>query len=474
MILKALKAKRELNSAELAYMFEPSFLSTLKEMDFFLSAAAAFTIFDLTLAEQFSKSMADFPQFRQLTIVSSHMQFGVEMLKSLGLPSTSAVILANCVIGVYGQLPRAESLVQSMLNPGEVDMSNYADYAHIWNDISDVLVVVQAIYDAFGDPRACSDVLDAVRASAFMEIIRRAKRSSELDPLGNRDFVSWKPLLAIHVDQSNVGDIEAVIKDLDNISQSLENASSFSALMGGVPTVQQKRSRSTKKVRGSPTGGAGVQGGFGSVGKGSQVPGQGWGNRGNRGKVQIDQEDPDDDVKCSHCRRNGCVVRLCCAKPGVWSTKVAGRNGILRPGTSCHFCGIFGHRADQCGQSPDQQKVTLPIMAKWWADTHPSTPGSVSRGRKKKSAGLGKSQPAAGGAAQVPGVALPLPPPTPPSVHPAWLLPPPGAGSYVAPAPPQQAAPLPGTMFVGQPSPTAPAQPVKESFKLNGKIFQEV
>ena len=81
------------------------------------------------------------------------MQFGVEMLKSLGLPATSAVILANCVVGVYGQLPRAESLVQSMLNPGEVDMSNYADYAHIWNDISDVLVVVQAIYDAFGDPR---------------------------------------------------------------------------------------------------------------------------------------------------------------------------------------------------------------------------------------------------------------------------------------------------------------------------------
>jgi hypothetical protein len=31
-------------------------------------------------------------------------------------------------------------------------------------------------------------------------------------------------------------------------------------------------------------------------------------------------------------------------------------------------------------------------------------------------------------------------------------------------------------MFVGQPSPqpSAPAQPVKESFKLNGKIFQEV
>lgn len=168
-------------------------------------------------------------------------------------------------------------------------------------------------------------------------------------------------------------------------------------------------------------------------------------------------------------------MQVCCAKKGVWATKVPVRDQVLRPGTSCHGCSVSGHRADQCVQSPAQQAVTLATMAKWWADTHPS--GSGSRGRKKKSTGLGQSQPAAGRAAQVPGGALPLPPSVPaappPSVHPAWLLPPPG----VAPAqPPQQAVPLPGTMFVGQPSPqrTAPAQPVKESFRLNGKIFQEV
>ena len=282
MILRALEAKRELNSAELAYLFEPAFLVGLKEMDFYLSAVSAHTMLDVTLAEQFSKSMADFPQFRQLTIVPPHMQSGVKMLELFGLPAASAMILANCVVGVYGQVPRAESLVQSLLNPGEVDMSNYADYSHIWNDVADVLVVVRAIYDAYGDPRACSDVLDGVRASAFLEIIRRAKGSPDLDPLGTRDFVSWKHLLAIHADASHIKAIELVITDLDNISQSLENASSFSALMGGVPTVQQRRLKSSKKTRNAPTGGLGGHGGSGSGqlnqrsgGKGSQVPGQG-------------------------------------------------------------------------------------------------------------------------------------------------------------------------------------------------------
>ena len=471
MILKALKEKRELSSVEMTYLFDQAFLAQLKETEFYLSSVAAYTTFDTTLAEHFSKSMAEFTQFRQLAIVPPHMQDGIQILKLFGLPATSAVILANCVIGVYGQLPRAESLVHSLLQPGEVDMSDYSDYLHIWNDVADVLVVVDAIFSAYNDPRSCPVVLDGIRAAAFLEIIRRAKGCKDrLDPLGPRDFVSWKHLLSLHADASHIKAIESVMAELDSINQALEGASSFSSLMDGVPTVQERRkqSQSSKSTRHAPTGGAGGNGGSGSGGKGSQ-PGQGWANFGNRTNAKNDQNNPDPDVKCSHCRRLGCVVHICCANKGVWSTKVAGRDGILRPGTSCHGCGIFGHRADQCGQPPAQQKVILAIMAKWWADTHQS--GSGSRGRKKKSVGQSQLQPAAGGAAQVPVVPPSAPAAPPPSVHPAWLLPPPG----VAPAqPPQQAVPLPGTMFVGQPQPSAPARPVKESFKINGKIFQEV
>ena len=471
MILKALKEKRELSSVEMTYLFDQAFLARLKETEFYLSSVAAYTTFDTTLAEHFSKSMSEFTQFRQLAIVPPHMQDGIQILKLFGLNATSAVILANCVIGVYGQLPRAESLVHSLLQPGEVNMSDYADYLHIWNDVADVLVVVDAIFSAYNDPRSCPVVLDGIRAAAFLEIIRRAKGCKDrLDPLGPRDFVSWKPLLALHADASHIKAIESVMAELDSITQSLEGASPFSSLMDGVPTVQERRkqSQSSKNTRHAPTGGAGGNGGSGSGGKGSQ-PGQGWANFGNRTNAKNDQSNPDPDVKCSHCRRLGCVEHICCANKGVWSTKVPGRDGILRPGTSCHGCGIFGHRADQCGQPPAQQKVILAIMAKWWADTQPS--GSGSRGRKKKSAGQSQLQPAAGGAAQVPVVPPSAPAAPPPSVHPAWLLPPPG----VAPAqPPQQAVPLPGTMFVGQPQPSAPARPVKESFKINGKIFQEV
>lgn len=207
MILKALKAKRELSSVEMAYLFEPSFLGPLKESELFLSSTAAYATPDVNLAEHFSKSMADFTQFLQLTVVPPHMQDFIQMLKLFGLPAASASILANFVIGVYGQVPRAESLVQSLLQPGEVDMSNYADYSHIWNDVAGVLVVVGAIYDAYNDPRACLRVLNGIRCQAFLEIIRRANGSPDLDPLGARDFVSWKHLLAIHSNWSHIAEI---------------------------------------------------------------------------------------------------------------------------------------------------------------------------------------------------------------------------------------------------------------------------
>jgi hypothetical protein len=110
MILKALKEKRELSSVEMTYLFDQAFLARLKETEFYLSSVAAYTTFDTTLAEHFSKSMSEFTQFRQLAIVPPHMQDGTQILKLFGLPATSAVILANCVIGVYGQLPRADPL----------------------------------------------------------------------------------------------------------------------------------------------------------------------------------------------------------------------------------------------------------------------------------------------------------------------------------------------------------------------------
>ena len=212
----------------------------------------------------------------------------------------------------------------------------------------------QAIYAAYGHANQSVSFLRDLQSRGFVEVLRHGKTGGEgINPLGNKDFMTWAPLLQREVTGADLSIILSNIAALDAMHQALTPFVPFSQSKGKTLTIQQERAKKPTRSNRSVSGGiqsgqpgkTGKSGGGkgGGRGKGGK-PSQGLGNRPRThqggGDVQPSEK------RCSFCRRPWCTERMC--NPNGEFVKLPGNDGALRAGTSCWQCGQFGHRDTEC------------------------------------------------------------------------------------------------------------------------------
>ena len=205
-----------LTKSEEAFVFDPPFIAELSTYEWVQHCVSLHNAADDALSDRLDALTSSFPQPRRLLVVADHLKGSVEVLARLGMNSRAMLKSVNLVILCVGRIPKADSLVQGVLHCGSVNLEDYNTYSQLMDDLTNQGTTAQAIYASYGHANRSVSFLRDLQSKAFVEVLRHGKPGGDgINPLGNKDFMTWAPLLQREVTGADLSVILSNIAALD-------------------------------------------------------------------------------------------------------------------------------------------------------------------------------------------------------------------------------------------------------------------